>query len=132
VLCCAACKSAAERRYSHQEQEDAAMNDLITAATDDDFGAQVMQSEKPVLVDFWGEWCGPCKAMAPMLDQLAQDYAGRAKIVKVEMDKNQKTAMAWRVRSAPTLLLFKNGAVQATHVGMASRAQLVKLIDALL
>lgn len=108
------------------------MNDLITSATDADFGTQVMQSDTPVLVDFWGEWCGPCKAMAPMLDQLALDYAGRAKIVKVEMDKNQKTAMAWRVRSAPTLVLFKHGAVQATHVGMASKAQLAKLIDAAL
>jgi thioredoxin 1 len=108
------------------------MNDLITSATDADFGTQVMQAETPVLVDFWGEWCGPCKAMAPMLDQLAADYAGRAKIVKVEMDKNQKTAMAWRVRSAPTLVLFKHGAVQATHVGMASKAQLAKLIDAAL
>ena len=108
------------------------MNALITSATDADFGTQVMQSETPVLVDFWGEWCGPCKAMAPMLDQLAQDYAGRAKIVKVEMDKNQKTAMAWRVRAAPTLLLFKGGAVHATHVGMASKAQLAKLIDAAL
>lgn len=108
------------------------MNDLITSASDADFAAQVMQSETPVLVDFWGEWCGPCKAMAPMLDQLALDYAGRAKIVKVEMDKNQKTAMAWRVRSAPTLLLFKHGAVHATHVGMASKAQLAKLIDAAL
>jgi thioredoxin 1 len=108
------------------------MNDLITSASDADFAAQVMQSETPVLVDFWGEWCGPCKAMAPMLDQLAADYAGRAKIVKVEMDKNQKTAMAWRVRSAPTLVLFKHGAVHATHVGMASKAQLAKLIDAAL
>jgi thioredoxin 1 len=108
------------------------MNDLITSASDADFAAQVMQSETPVLVDFWGEWCGPCKAMAPMLDQLALDYAGRAKIVKVEMDKNQKTAMAWRVRSAPTLVLFKHGAVHATHVGMASKAQLAKLIDAAL
>ena len=108
------------------------MSDLITSATDADFGAQVMQSDTPVLVDFWGEWCGPCKAMAPMLDQLAADYAGRAKIVKVEMDKNQKIAMAWRVRSAPTLLLFKHGAVHATHVGMASKAQLAKLIDAAL
>jgi thioredoxin 1 len=108
------------------------MSDLITSATDADFGTQVMQSETPVLVDFWGEWCGPCKAMAPMLDQLAADYAGRAKIVKVEMDKNQKTAMAWRVRSAPTLVLFKHGAVHATHVGMASKAQLAKLIDAAL
>jgi len=108
------------------------MSDLITSATDADFCTQVMQSETPVLVDFWGEWCGPCKAMAPMLDQLAADYAGRAKIVKVEMDKNQKTAMAWRVRSAPTLVLFKHGAVHATHVGMASKAQLAKLIDAAL
>ena len=106
--------------------------DLIAAATDASFDADVLQSAAPVLVDFWGEWCGPCKAMAPMLDQLAADYAGRAKIVKVEMDKNQKTAMAWRVRSAPTLLLFKHGAVQATHVGMASKAQLAKLIDAAL
>jgi thioredoxin 1 len=108
------------------------MNALITSASDADFAVQVMQSETPVLVDFWGEWCGPCKAMAPMLDQLAADYAGRAKIVKVEMDKNQKTAMAWRVRSAPTLVLFKHGAVHATHVGMASKAQLAKLIDAAL
>jgi len=108
------------------------MNALITSASDADFAVQVMQSETPVLVDFWGEWCGPCKAMAPMLDQLAADYAGRAKIVKVEMDKNQKTAMAWRVRSAPTLVRFKHGAVHATHVGMASKAQLAKLIDAAL
>lgn len=108
------------------------MNALITSASDADFAVQVMQSQTPVLVDFWGEWCGPCKAMAPMLDQLAADYAGRAKIVKVEMDKNQKTAMAWRVRSAPTLVLFKHGAVHATHVGMASKAQLAKLIDAAL
>lgn len=107
-------------------------NDLITAATDSSFDADVLKSDSPVLVDFWGEWCGPCKAMAPMLDQLAADYAGRARIVKVEMDKNQRTALAWRVRSAPTLLLFKNGAVQATHVGMASKAQLAKLIDAAL
>jgi thioredoxin 1 len=108
------------------------MNASITAATDSDFDAEVVHADQPVLVDFWGEWCGPCKAMAPMLDELARDYAGRAKIVKVEMDKNQKTAMAWRVRSAPTLLLFKGGTVQATHVGLASRAQLARLIDAAL
>ena len=101
-------------------------------STDSTFDADVLEASTPVLVDFWGEWCGPCKAMAPMLEQLAADYAGRAKIVKVEMDKNQKTAMAFRVRSAPTLLLFKDGAVQATHVGMASKAQLAKLIDAAL
>ncbi len=108
------------------------MTGFIASTTDTDFDAHVLQSDLPVLVDFWGEWCGPCKAMVPTLDQLAADYAGRAKIVKVEMDKNQKTAMAWRVRAAPTLLLFKGGAVVATHVGMASKSQLAKLIDAAL
>ncbi|MEO5626054.1 MAG: thioredoxin domain-containing protein [Dokdonella sp.] len=73
----------------------------------------------PVLVDFWGEWCGPCKAMAPTLDQLAADYAGRLKIAMVELDRNQKTALACNVRSAPTLLLFKGGMVQATQIRLA-------------
>jgi thioredoxin 1 len=104
----------------------------ICSSTDSTFTTDVLQSDLPVLVDFWGEWCGPCKAMLPMLEQFAQDYSGRVKVVKVEMDKNQKTAMAWRVRSAPTLLLFKAGAVQATQVGMVSKAQLAKIIDAAL
>ena len=99
-------------------------------ATDSSFPNDVLQSDIPVLVDFWGEWCGPCKAMAPMLEQFAQEYAGRLKVVKVEMDKNQKTAMQFRVRSAPTLLLFRNGAVQATQVGMVSKSQLAKMVDA--
>src|ERR1700759_589463 len=103
---------------------------MTTDATDSSFHADVLQSDVPVLVDFWGEWCGPCKAMAPMLEQFAQEYAGRVKVVKVEMDKNQKTAMQFRVRSAPTLLLFRNGAVQATQVGMVSKAQLAKMVDA--
>ncbi len=100
------------------------------AASDDTFDFEVLKSDTPVLVDFWGEWCGPCKAMAPMLEQFAQEYAGRVKVVKVEMDKNQKTAMQFRVRSAPTLLLFRNGAVQATQVGMVSKSQLAKMVDA--
>ena len=99
-------------------------------ATDSSFSTDVLQSDVPVLVDFWGEWCGPCKAMAPMLEQFAQEYAGRVKVVKVEMDKNQKTAMQFRVRSAPTLLLFRNGAVQATQVGMVSKSQLAKMVEA--
>ena len=99
---------------------------------DSDFADQVLQSKLPVLVDFWGEWCGPCKAMAPMLEQFALENAGRVKVVKVEMDKNQKTAMQFRVRSAPTLLLFRNGAVQATQVGMVSKSQLAKMVDAAL
>lgn len=105
---------------------------MTIQATDSTFPAEVLQAALPVLVDFWGEWCGPCKAMAPMLEQFAQEYAGRVKVVKVEMDKNQKTAMQFRVRAAPTLLLFHNGAVQATQVGMVSKSQLAKMVDAAL
>jgi thioredoxin 1 len=108
------------------------MTATIPSSTDSTFTTDVLQSDLPVLVDFWGEWCGPCKAMLPMLEQFALDYAGRVKVVKVEMDKNQKTAMAWRVRSAPTLVLFNRGAVQATQVGMVSKAQLAKIVDAAL
>lgn len=108
------------------------MTDSIANATDSTFEAEVLKAAQPVLVDFWGEWCGPCKAMVPMLEQFAKDYAGRVKVVKVEMDKNQKTAMAWRVRSAPTLVLFRNGNVAATQVGMVSKSQLVRMVDAAL
>ncbi len=108
------------------------MTTSIATTTDNDFDAQVLQSDLPVLVDFWGEWCGPCEAMVPMLEQFAADHANRVKVVKIEMDKNQKTAIAWRVRSAPTLLLFHHGAVQATHVGMASKSQLAQMIAAVL
>jgi len=101
-------------------------------SNDSTFLPDVLGSDIPVLVDFWGQWCAPCKAMSPLLDQLAAEYAGRAKIVKVEMDKNPKIANTFRVRAAPTLLLFKDGAVRATHVGMASKAQLAKLIEAAL
>ena len=103
--------------------------DMVSSATDIDFSAQVLKSTTPVLVDFWGEWCGPCKAIAPMLDDLAREYSGRMKIVKVELDKNQQTAMTWHVRSAPTLLLFKNGGVAATQFGAVSKSQLVQMID---
>ena len=108
------------------------MSEWVTHATDASFGADVLQSPTPVLVDFWGEWCGPCKAIAPMLDQLAVDYAGRLKIAKVELDKNQKTAIACGVRSAPTLLLFKDGKVQATQIGLVSKAQLAAMVDRVL
>ena len=104
----------------------------IISAFDATFDSEVNQSRIPVLVDFWGEWCGPCKAMAPMLEQFAQEYAGRVKVVKVEMDKNQKTAMQFRVRAAPTLLLFRNGEVQATQVGMVSKSQLTKMVESAL
>lgn len=108
------------------------MSEWVIRTTDASFAGDVLDADTPVLVDFWGEWCGPCKAMAPMLDQLADDYGGRLRIAKVELDKNQKTAIAYGVRSAPTLLLFKDGRVQATQIGMVSKSQLAKAVDALL
>ena len=101
----------------------------VTHATDADFATQVLQSATPILVDFWGEWCAPCKAIAPMLEDLARDYAGKVKVVKVDMDKNQRTAITWRVRSAPTLLLFKNGTVAATQIGAVSKSQLAQMVE---
>jgi thioredoxin 1 len=108
------------------------MSESIIHATDTSFGHDVLQSPMPVLVDFWGEWCGPCKAISPLLEQLAVDYAGRIKVAKVELDKNQKTAIACGVRSAPTLLLFKDGKVQATQIGLVSKAHLATMLERVL
>jgi thioredoxin 1 len=108
------------------------MTESLVEATDADFDTEVRAADTPVLVDFWATWCAPCKAMAPMLDELSRDYAGRVKVVKVEMDANPKTAIACHVRSAPTLLLFKGGAVQATQVGLVSKSQLRRMLDAAL
>lgn len=108
------------------------MSEWISNIDDAGFDTQVRQSDLPVLVDFWGEWCGPCKAMAPMLDDLATEYAGKVKVVKVDMGVNQKTALACHVRAAPTLLLFKDGVVQSTQVGLVSKAQLVSMLNAAL
>ena len=108
------------------------MSELVVHATDGSFAHDVLQSPVPVLVDFWGEWCGPCKAIAPMLEQLAADYAGRITVAKVELDKNQKTAIACGVRSAPTLLLFNDGKVQATQIGLVSKAQLAAMVERVL
>ena len=108
------------------------MSTNLFTATDANFPVDVLQSPTPVLVDFWGEWCGPCKALAPLLEQLAVEYGGRLKIAKLELDTNQKTALAYGVRSAPTMILFKDGKVQATQMGLVSKSQLVKVIDAAL
>lgn len=108
------------------------MSNSTYHATDTNFDTEVRASDTPVLVDFWTTWCAPCKAMTPMLDELAGEYAGRVKVVKVEMDANPKTAIACHVRSAPTLLLFKGGAVQATQVGLVSKTQLRGMLDAAL
>ena len=105
------------------------MSDHVIHATDADFDSHVLQSEEPVLVDFWAEWCGPCKMIAPALDELADTYAGRAKVVKVDIDQNRAVAMKYHVRSIPMLLMFKDGQVQATQIGAVGKAQLAQIID---
>ena len=105
------------------------MSDHVIHATDADFDSQVLESAEPVLVDFWAEWCGPCKMIAPALDELADTYAGRAKVVKVDIDQNRAVAMKYHVRSIPMLLMFKDGQVQATQIGAVGKAQLAQIID---
>jgi len=105
------------------------MSEHIHYVTDDSFAAEVLQSKQPVLVDYWAEWCGPCKMIAPILDEIANDYAGRLKVVKLNIDDNQTTPASFGVRGIPTLMLFKNGAVEATKVGALSKSQLSAFID---
>ena len=105
------------------------MSDNVIHATDADFDSHVLQSSEPVLVDFWAQWCGPCKMIAPALDELAQSYAGRAKVVKVDIDQNRAVALKYHVRSMPMLLLFKDGQVQATQIVAVGKAQLAQIID---
>lgn len=105
------------------------MTATVIHATDADFDQQVLQSDVPVLVDFWAPWCGPCKMIAPALDQLASEYAGKAKVVKVDIDQNRASAMKYHVRSIPMLLVFKNGQVQGTQIGAVGKAQLGQLLD---
>jgi len=104
----------------------------VQSVTDADFEAQVLQSDLPVLVDFWAPWCGPCKMIAPALDALATEYAGRARVVKLDIDQNPNTALAYQVRSIPLLLMFKGGEVVARQVGAAGQAQLRPLLEAAL
>ena len=104
-------------------------SDLIIHTTDATFASDVTQSELPVLVDFWAAWCGPCKAIAPVLDELAGVYEGKLKIAKMDVDENQAIPAQFGIRSIPTLILFKDGQVAATKVGALSKAQLTAFID---
>ncbi len=106
-----------------------AVSTAISQVSDDQFDEQVLKSSEPVLVDFWAEWCGPCKMIAPILDEVAQAYAGKLKVAKINIDQNQKTPRNYNVRGIPTLMIFKDGKVQATQIGAVSKTQLTQLID---
>ena len=105
------------------------MSEHIHYVTDDTFETEVLQSPQPVLVDYWAEWCGPCKMIAPALEQIAQEYAGRLRVAKLNIDENPATPPRYGIRGIPTLMLFKNGSVEATKVGAVSRSQLAAFLD---
>jgi thioredoxin 1 len=107
----------------------ASTNNSIHRVTDDTFEPEVLKSETPVLVDYWAEWCGPCKSIAPILDEVAKEYEGRLKIAKINVDENQLTPAKFGIRGIPTLMLFKNGNVEATRVGALSKSQLTAFLD---
>jgi thioredoxin 1 len=105
------------------------MADTIAHVSDDEFDNEVLKSPLPVLIDFWAPWCGPCKAIAPIVDQLAGEYAGKLKIVKMNVDDNPRTPARYGVRGIPNLILFKDGQVQQQIVGAVPKAHLVKAIS---
>ena len=101
----------------------------INPVTDDNFEPEVLNSDLPVLVDYWAEWCGPCKSIAPILDEVAQEYGGRLKVAKMNVDENQQVPAKFGIRGIPTLMLFKNGNLEATKVGALSKSQLTAFLD---
>src|SRR5688500_4955400 len=105
------------------------MSSHIHVISDDSFENEVIESNLPVLVDFWAQWCGPCKALAPIIDDVAQKYADKVKFVKLDVDHNPSTPPKFGVRGIPTLILFMGGQVRATQVGLLSKADLMKFID---
>jgi thioredoxin 1 len=105
------------------------MSEHINYVSDATFDAEVLQAQLPVLVDYWAEWCGPCRMIAPILDEIAKEYAGRLNVAKLNVDENQQTPQKYGIRGIPTLMLFKNGNIEATKVGAVSKSQLTAFID---
>ncbi|WP_373976047.1 thioredoxin TrxA [Chitinibacter sp. SCUT-21] len=105
------------------------MSENIIQVTDASFDAEVLQAAGPVLVDYWAEWCGPCKMIAPILDEVVVEYAGRLKVAKLNIDENQATPPKFGIRGIPTLMLFVNGEVKSTKVGALSKSQLTAFLD---
>ncbi|WP_424195811.1 thioredoxin TrxA [Ampullimonas aquatilis] len=105
------------------------MSETIKYISDATFDADVLKSETPVLVDYWAEWCGPCKMIAPILEEISKEYNGKLQVAKMNVDDNQATPAKFGIRGIPTLMLFKNGAVAATKVGALSKSQLAAFLD---
>ena len=108
------------------------MTENLLHVTDASFENDVLQSDIPALVDFWAAWCGPCKMIAPLLDEISEDYAGKIRVCKMDVDSNPETSVKFNVRGIPTLLIFKNGNIEGTKVGALSKSQLVEFVEACL
>ena len=104
----------------------------LTTITDDNFEEEVIKSDKPVLIDFWAVWCGPCRMIAPIVEELATEYEGKVKIGKLDVDSNQQTSIKFGVRSIPTILIFKNGEIKETIIGAVPKKNIVEKLDALI
>lgn len=105
------------------------MSEHVLHVSEQDFEQQVLESDLPVLVDYWAEWCGPCKMIGPLIDELADDYKGRLKVAKLNIDENRNISVQYSVRGIPTLMVFHDGKVQATKVGALSKAQLQQFVE---
>jgi len=122
-----------DERYQFKKYPDLtgeiSVSERVVHTNENAFEADVVSSDKPVLVDFWAEWCGPCKAIAPLLDEIADEYADRMTVVKLDADKNPSVMMKFNVRSLPTLMIFKDGNVQAQKLGALSKSQLTEFLE---
>jgi len=105
------------------------VSDLVLHVSDDEFNEKVIESSLPVLVDYWAEWCGPCRMIAPLLDVIAEEYKGKLIVAKLNIDENQKTPQHYGVRGIPTLMIFKDGELESTKVGALTKPELVKFIE---